>query len=246
MAKHWGAVIAIQTLELQELAKKEKIWDCAYVVPKELLLPTQPVDGRSLSSSNQNYAVVNSMGGGTIGACKTAIASADFIGYRDKGTPPTPDSAVMTKDLFYRDINAMAKVVSDELGSFLREAQWGGGRYIAVQHKSSGLNAKILAQTLDLVSRHMKAPVIFFAAGTAPKHDDFSIYDEVSSLMEERSFVYRSEHALKVVALISGAEAVLGTSLHVRIMAFIHFKPRITWCTGNKHQKKVHSIMGRI
>ena len=234
---HACGVKMLQTLKLQEMAREEKIWDCAYMVPKELLLPKQPVGVKSLSSSNQNYAVVNSMGGWSIGPCKTAIASANFTGYRDKGTIPTPDSAVMTKELFYRDINAMAKVVSDDLGSFFREAQWSGGRYIAVQHKRSGCDTRILAQTLDLVSRHMKAAVVFFAAGTAPKHDDFSIYDEVSSLMEERSLVYRSEHALKVVALISGAEAVLGTSLHVRIMSFVYFKPRITWCTGNKHQK---------
>ncbi len=180
---------------------------------------------------------MNSMGGTQSGPCKTAIASADFKGYRDKGTIPTPDSAVMTKELFYSEINAMAKVVTDELGNFFREAQGSDGRYIAVQHKSFDLDTKILAQMLDLVSRHMKAPVIFFAAGTVLNHDDFSIYDEVSSLMEEKSFVYRSEHALKVVALISGAEAVLGTSLHVRIMAFIYFKPRVTWCTEMKHKK---------
>lgn len=240
---HACGVDMLPTLKLRQLARKEKISDCAYLVPKKLLLPKQPVGGRSLSSSKQNYAVVNSMGGVPTGPCETAIASADFIGYRDKGTIPTPDSAVMTKELFYREINAMAKVVSDELGSFFREAQGSGGRYIAVQHtgfghgQKFGWNKRILAQTLDLVSRHMKAPVIFFAAGTAPHHDDFSVYDEVSSLMEERSFVYRSEHALKVVALISGAEAVLGTSLHVRIMAFIYFKPRVTWCTLTKHEK---------
>lgn len=76
---------------------------------------------------------MNSMCGSSIGPCKTAVASADFKGYRDKGTL-TPDSAVMTKELFYRDIDDMAKVVSDELGSFFREAQVTSGRYIAVQH----------------------------------------------------------------------------------------------------------------
>ena len=191
----------LPTLELQELAMKEKISDCAYLLPKKLLLPEQP------RSNQRNYAVVNSMGGSSNDACRTAVVSADFKGYRDKGTL-TPDSAVMTKELFYRDISDMAKVVSDELGSFFREAQVTSGRYIAVQHKQNGADTRALAQTLDLVSRHMNVPVIFFAAGTAPNHDNFTIYDEISSLMEERSFVYRSEHALKVVALISGAEAV--------------------------------------
>ena len=227
---HKCGVSMLSTLELRQLAMKEKIYDCAYLVPKQLLLPKQP------RSDQTNYAVVNSMGGSSKDACRTAVDIADFKGYRDKGTL-TPDSAVMTKELFYRDIDDMAKVVSDELGSFFREAQVSSGRYIAVQHKQKGADTRALAQTLDLVSRHMNVPVIFFAAGTAPTHDNFAIYDEISSLMEERNFVYRSKHALKVVALISGAEAVLGTSLQVRIMAFIHFKPRITWCSEMKHRK---------
>ena len=101
----------LPTLELQELAMKEKISDCAYLLPKKLLLPKQP------RSDQTNYAVVNSMGGSSNDACRTAVVSADFKGYRDKGTL-TPDSAVMTKELFYRDISDMAKVVSDELGKF--------------------------------------------------------------------------------------------------------------------------------
>jgi hypothetical protein len=229
---HSCGVGMLPTLELRQLAMKEKIYDCAYLVPKKLLLPKQP------HSNQTNYAIVNSMGGSSIGPCKTAVASADFKGYRDNETL-TPDSAVMTKELFHRDIDDISKVVSDELGSFFREAQVSGRRYIAVQHKQIGADTRALAQSLDLVSRHMNVPVIFFAAGTAPNHDNFTIYYEISSLMEERSFVYRSEHALKVVALISGAEAVLGTSLHVRIMAFIHFKPRITWCSGSNASRCV-------
>ena len=53
--------------------------------------------------------------------------------------------------------------------------------------------------------------------------------------MTEPNFVYESERVFNVVATIAGSEAVLGTSLHVRIMAFIFHKPRVTWCTGKKH-----------
>ena len=34
----------------------------------------------------------------------------------------------------------------------------------------------------------------------------------------------------KLVALISQAEAVLSTSLHVRIIALLYMRPRLTWC----------------
>jgi len=240
---HDLGVEMMPTPELRQLAKKEKICDCAYLVPKKLLLPQKSIIESLLSivdsflspPSNQNFAVVNSMGGyPPIKECRAAVSTADFIGYRDRDHL-TPDSAIMTKELFSSEIEDTAKVILHELESFLQEVDQ--GRYIAVQHKIEGVDARILAQTLDKVSRHLKAPIVFFAAGTAPKHDSFSVYDEVSSLMEERSFVYRSEHVLEVVALISKAVAVLGTSLHVRIMAFIHFKPRITWCSEMKHQK---------
>merc|ERR1712127_871555 len=56
--------------------------------------------------------------------------------------------------------------------------------------------------------------------------------------MTQRSMVYKAEHVWKVVALISKAEAVLSSSLHVRIMAFIYHKPRFTWCPGGRKHSK--------
>ena len=55
-------------------------------------------------------------------------------------------------------------------------------------------------------------------------------------MMKEPSIVYEAENVWSVVALVSQAEAVLSSSLHVRIMAFIYFKPRVTWCTESKHE----------
>jgi hypothetical protein len=78
---------------------------------------------------------------------------------------------------------------------------------------------------LDAVSKHSNATIVFFAAGTAAGHDSFDMYKKVASLMKEPS------------AVISQAEAVLSTSLHVRIMAFLFFKPRVTWCTEPKHAR---------
>jgi len=48
--------------------------------------------------------------------------------------------------------------------------------------------------------------------------------------MTEPSIVYEEENMWKSVGLISRAEAVLSTSLHVRIIAFLYLRPRLTWC----------------
>ena len=55
--------------------------------------------------------------------------------------------------------------------------------------------------------------------------------------MGEDAIVYEAENMWNVIGLISRADAILSTSLHVRIMALIYFKPRVTWC----EQKRKHS-----
>lgn len=57
-----------------------------------------------------------------------------------------------------------------------------------------------------------------------------SCYKQISKKIKEPSIVYEVENMWKSVALISQAEAVLSTSLHVRIIAFLCMRPRLTWC----------------
>ena len=232
------ASFMMQTPELEHLSKKEKIYECAYLVPKELL---RPLNATKLEDQHmKNYAVVNSMGGQEHRDCARAIESSDFVGFRDK-QPLTPDSAIMTKKLFASDIEDIAKPVFGELFPDGKVK-----KYIAVQHKRNHYSSskpgsikepEALARTLDEVSRNTNTIIVFFAAGTIRGHDDFSIYKHIASLMKEKSIVFEAEHIWKVVALVSHAEAVISTSLHVRIMAFMYFKPRITWCSEDKHKK---------
>ena len=224
----------LPTPELKRLAEQEKIYDCPYLVPKEYLLPTYIPEG---DEQIRNYAVVNSMGGHIHQSCQTPVNTADFLLYRDRD-PLNPDSAVMTKELFHDEIDDTAKDVLKELfpDDQIRGTQ---KKYIAVQHSKHQLPGKTkeLAEMLDAVSIETGAIIVFFAAGIAEGHDSFPLYHEVSLFMKEPNIVYEVENVWKVVALISRAEAVLGTSLHVRIMSFIYFKPRITWCDDHKYRK---------
>ena len=235
----WCALNMMPTAELKAQAKRNKIHGCGYLFPKRLLRPKQGFlswFGISDSDNNNrddiNYAVVNSMGGDYVSYyCKEAVNTADYAAYRDHD-PLYPDSAVMTKELFSDEIQKAGKEALEELGLAP------GQTFVAVQHKTilKEKDTQDLASALDAVARGLKAKVVFFAAGTAPGHDSLESYDEVASLMKEDAVVYRAEHVWKVVGLVSRATAVLSTSLHVRIMAFIHSKPRLTWCkNGEKH-----------
>lgn len=215
-------------------AKKEKIYSCAYMVPKALLVP------ESQKRNPTNFAVVNSAGGlHPAESCKRAIDTSDYVAYRDHG-PLYPDSAVMTKELYGKEINDAAKVVISEL--FSKDLNGTARKkYIAVQHRAANdFSRSQLAKSLDEVSEQANATIVFFAAGTAPGHDSFRVYEEIASMMKAPSIVYKAENVWKVVGLIAQADSVLSTSLHVRIMAFIFFKPRVTWCKESKHRQFIN------
>eukprot|EP00536_Pseudo-nitzschia_multiseries_P002023 jgi/Psemu1/283431/fgenesh1_pg.27_\ len=251
--------------EFVDLATAERLYECSYLIPKDLFVPLpQPntdenKDENSDSDSDsdtavvaQNRAVVNSVGGNPKPVCKKAIDAADHVTYRDH-SPLVPDSAVMIRELYHDTIDAYASEVLKELVSVAAAAAKADPkssnsksntepfRYIAVHRKKKDCDHACrsdLATHLDVVARESGALVVFFAAGTAQGHDSFDMYREISSMMKEPSIVYEGEHCWKVVALISRAEAVLSTSLHVRIMAFIFWRPRATWCkAGQKHSK---------
>merc|ERR1712176_530628 len=70
-------------------------------------------------------------------------------------------------------------------------------------------------------------------------HDSAEFYESVRAKVPypERAsiHIFKGENVWKNVALISKASFVVSTSLHVRIMAFIHARPRLTFCAGGKH-----------
>ena len=225
---HEMAVNFLPDEKSKNIARSEQIYGCGYLVPKSLLVPPSDM------CKPTNLAVANSIGKGQVvnPDCGRAIDSADYVAFRDID-PLYPDSAVMTKELYDgKEIDNVARVVLEELFPINTRK-----KYIAVQFKEK-LDFRIeqLATSLDTVSRETNMTIVFFAAGTAPGHDSLALYKEVSLSMKEPNIVYEAENVWNVVALVSQAEAVLSSSLHVRIMAFIYFKPRVTWCTETKHE----------
>ena len=222
---HTCAVGMMPNQEMRNQAINEKIYGCGYLVPKSYLVPD------SEKNRPSRFAIINSMGGAVSRQCAEAVNTADFGSFRNPKFPSYPDSAVMTKELYAKEIEIMADQVMDEIFPSAFET-----KYIAVQHKVGGMVPDKLAASLDVVSKETNATIVFFAAGVVSGHDSFDKYKEVAGLMEQPSIVYEGLNVWKVVALISRSEALISTSLHCRIMAFIFFRPRFTWCTEPKHK----------
>lgn len=222
------AVRMLPTKEQKKRAKSQKASDCGYWFPKKKLVAAS-------YTGPENYAIINSAGGGVARKgteCYAAYQSANYKSFRDRA-PLFPDSAVMVKHLFgdfISDINNFPQVRKIT-------AKLNGGKYIAVQHKLKGLNEVSLARELDEIAEKTNGTIVFFAAGTVPGHDSFTSYHKVSKHMTMPSVVFEEETVWSVVALIAHANAVLSTSLHVRIIGFIFQKPRVTWCKNTKHTK---------
>ena len=180
--------------------------------------------------------------------CRRVANHADRSGYRSS-KPFAPDSLVMTQEVLGDEIDQIFDTeVQQELQQLAPEIFPSSKslKYIAVQHEtakhiSKPGYAQELADALDEVSRNLgNIPVVFFAAGRIGRylgdHTAFSMSREVTKKMKQPNVLYETEHALKVAALISKADAVISTNLHVRILSFVYQKPRVTLHGGANQQ----------
>jgi hypothetical protein len=263
--RHRDAMAVLETGALRDSALSDRVYDCPYLFPKELLLPvvnkTLGTNTRkhlrgsvtTLPRPRKNYAIVDSLETpqqpqGAPLECRRVVIKADHLGYR-ASKPFAPDCTVATREVLGSEIDTVfdREVIPDlrEFPEFIAED--GPLKYVAVQHEklehqlSDASYAQKLADALDEVSQNLgNIPVVFFPAGRVGRsvgdHIAFGLSREVASKMKQPCVLYETENALRVAALISGAEAVLSTNLHVRILAFVYQKPRATWHGGVNHQ----------
>lgn len=212
-------------LAAQARSNMKEFGDCAYNIDKRYLLPKSWTNFTGVIP--KPVAIKNSMGGSVANFCNFP---ADYASYRDRsGIITTPDSAVMVR-LLYSDVISHYGSTGEVMA--LRNTV-PGTRYMAVQVNRHPAN--MLAESLDEISRRHNLTTVFFRAGSVPGHDTLEFYRQIAALMTTPYVIFEQEHVWKIVALISHAELVISTSLHVRIMAFLFHKPRALIKSESKH-----------
>lgn len=95
------------------------------------------------------------------------------------------------------------------------------------EYKKSDIK-KILREVGALYSE----PILLFAAGTANGHDSLELYQSFVKELEDdiKIKVITTRDPLRLVDYIAAAKVVIGTSLHVRVLASSYGVPRIALC----------------
>lgn len=139
-----------------------------------------------------------------------------------------PDSVILLRDFFENKIQDRIKISH----SLIEMKNKIGNRYVAVQFKPSQVGNCIeeLRKQLSRIISDLNLPIVFFCAGTAVGHDSLSFYKEMflDCLPTAKTYFFNCENIWDICFLISKAECVLSTSLHVRIVASCYARPRIT------------------
>ena len=163
--KHKDAVELLESEVLRTSALDDRVYDCPYLFPKELLLPkidkNQGINTRkhktgsvtTLPRPKMNYAIIDSLETPPSKnnkrqpkepplACRRVAVKADHLGYRSR-KPFAPDSLVMTKDLFEEEIETIFETqVKQELLNLVSSSATTAKddstpiQYIAVQHET--------------------------------------------------------------------------------------------------------------
>jgi hypothetical protein len=212
--------------EMKRLNEYKKRYNLAYLLPKTIF-------------KNPGRFVTNCIGG-TSAEMFNILKDYDFLSTRDlisynnynnsglDRVKFAPDSAVVIRKMFNSKIQNRKKN-NITLNRFLTQVDF---NYIAVQVSESIINKNrnSLKKELRCIIEHTNIPIIFFCAGTAPFHDSMQLYRDAfgDTLPKDMIYYFDSYNIWDVCALISSAKYVIGTSMHVRILASVYERRRMT------------------
>ena len=203
-----------------EWEKFENTSKIAYIVKKSMF-------------RNPGSFVTNTVGGYTKKADKI-LEDFDFVSTRDYlGTTMktfAPDSVITIKKIFENEILAHKPT------NF-------SSKYIAVQfRRRENQIAEIVHELLELVNT-TNYGVVFFRAGSV--HDTLDSYEMIQKKLADvgvrnNIHVFRGLDIWDITSIIANSELVIGTSLHVRIIAFAFAIPRVTFSARPKHESMIN------
>lgn len=194
------------------------------------MTPTYLLDKKAFD--NPGAFVANSIGGFSQSA-GNKLQDYDFVSFRNKSSQISatkhnvssilsPDCVVLLRRMLDSTISNRVIPTLDHLN----------GNYIAIQMNSSLVRKHHKSQSLAMKNLIKKTnlPVVFFCAGIARHHDSMDEYVKRFSeiLPPDMVYFYDGYNIWDICRVISNAAFVLGTSLHVRVVATAYNRPRAT------------------
>ena len=158
----------------------------------------------------------------------------DFVSTRDYlGTAMktfAPDSVITIKKNFEN------KILAHKPTNFSR-------KYIAVQFRRREKQIAEIAHELSELVNTTNYGVVFFRAGSV--HDTLDSYEMIQKKLADvgvtkNIHVFRGLNIWDITSIIANSELVIGTSLHVRIIAFAFAIPRVTFSDRPKHESMIN------
>lgn len=149
-------------------------------------------------------------------------SSSNFLAQEGIESELQPDIVHAVRRFFSADIEALRTTIN--------------GRYVLVQISAQMIDQaglQVIVAALRSVAEDLRVDIVFFAAGTANYHDDFSRYDELRNQLLAEGYsgncrILRVRDPLYLVAAVANAKLWVGSSLHGRIVAIEYGVPRIS------------------
>jgi len=147
----------------------------------------------------------------------------------------SPDCAVLTKKIF-----------NDKIMSNIKDMLFVNEKYIAIQASKDCIDDNLI-ENIKKISDYYKLPIYLFAAGLAPGHDSFEEYEKkiVNKLSNNNVKVFKETNVWKICCLIANSHITIGSSLHVRILAFDYSKIRFTITKNLDKNSKHYSFINK-
>lgn len=143
----------------------------------------------------------------------------------------SPDCAILTKELFDDKIRLYKDQIPND-------------KYIAIQCNERSIDNNLI-KNIKQISDYLKLPIYLFVAGIAPNHDSFEKYKNIIDSIKTQYgiYIFEETNIWKICCLIANSYITIGTSLHVRIIAFVYSRIRYTICLNLDLTSKHHLFL---
>ncbi len=156
-------------------------------------------------------------------------------------TALAPDPAELVAALFGRRIERHA--TAGPVAALRRRYPQG---YLAIQFGAEHGDDATLAAVAEQLGRIRAGTglgIAFFCAGRAPWHDDRAVYRRLIRRAALEAEVCEATNVWDICALLAHASAVVGTSLHARIVADALLRPAVSLLAGGDAATKLGAYL---